>query len=241
MKKTSVVYFTFIITLILGSCVKIKKPEALSEREQWINSFHDSIEIYQKQTADIEAELNNCNARMGDILNKFEHISNPREVTGYYILKGWKSKTPLTSTGIFARITENENLELIATLSGGTFNKISVSDGNSIAESSVVPHDQALNYRHSSYNTVCFSGEKTDSLIQFIANHHASALKLNFMEGGSNKKSFTIPADEKDMIFQTWSLFEAQLQQKQLQKQLWINSRKIATYRRMLESPDSLK
>lgn len=221
-------------------CAQIKKPEAISERENWINSFHDSIEIYQKKISEVQSKLNECNNKIMGVLENFEYVSNPRQVEGYYILKGWNSKIPFTSTGIYARITKSENLELIATLSGSTFNKICITDGKSKVESQLVPHDQALNYRHGAYNTVCFSGNVTDSLIEYIAHHHTANIKLQFIDGNKNVP-FTIPSTEKQMIAETWNLFSIQKQQKSLQKELWITSRKIDTYRRMLETPDSLK
>lgn len=240
MKLKILKYLSVIPVLCVLGCAQIKKPAAISEREEWINSFHDSIQIYQQKTSEIESKLNDCNNRIIGILENFEYVSNPRQVEGYYILKGWNSRLPFTSTGIYARITKSENLELIATLSGSTFNRIIVTDGDSQIESPVVPNDQALNYRHGSYNTVCFSGHATDSVIEFIAQHHNENIKLQFIEG-NKKVPFIIPSNEKQMIAETWNLFSAQIEQKSLQKEIWINSRKIATYRRMLETADSLK
>ena len=234
-------YITFIAALILNSaCSGLKKPEALTEREKWIESFRDSIEIFQRESNDIQIRLSDCNAKMASELDKFEYVSDPRQVTGYYILKGWNSKIPFTNTAIYARVNDGEKLELIATLRGKTFNKISVSDGATSVQSELVPHDQALNYRHSNFNTVCFSGLAADSVAEYIASHHSSRLELNFIEG-DKKISFTLPTEQKEMLTETWKLFATQQEQKDLQKQLWILSRKIDTSRRMLENADSLK
>ena len=236
MKKYSIL---LIAILIITGCSKLKTPPAISERNQWIESFKDSIDFYSKQAERINKDLLECNDRMARLLDNFEHISNPREVTGYYILKGWKSKLPFTHTAIYARVNENENIELIATLAGGTFTSISVTNGEEEISSQSVPYDQAMNYRHANYNTVCFIGNKSDSVAEFINRHQDSRLSLLFKGGGKNN-NFVIPEDEKRMISQTWELREMQIRQQQLQKELWINSRKIDTYRRMLERKDSL-
>ncbi|MCH5224090.1 MAG: hypothetical protein J1E82_08605 [Muribaculaceae bacterium] len=221
-------------------CNKVKTPEASIEREQWIGSFSDSIAKYQQRLAEINVGLNELNEQLGRELNNFSHVSNPREVTGYYILKGWEGKVPMTSTGIYARISEDEKLELIATLSGGTFNRITVSGSEGTISSQTVPHDQALNYRQSGYNTVCFIGNASDSVAQFIAQHKNERLTLNFL-GGSQKKAFVIPENEKDMIARSCNLLNVQQEQKQLQKELWITSRRLDVFQQKLEKTDSLR
>lgn len=224
--------FTILVTLSFSfiACHKVKKPEAQIEREQWIAGFADSIAFYRNEITKIESELNESNASVLRQLDNFEFIKNPKEVSGYYLLKNWKDKIPLTSTGIYARINENEKLELIATLSGNTFNKIGV-DG---FVSEVVPHDQAFNFRHQRFNTVYFSGGKADTIASYIAEKHDDKVTLNFYEGNKTNK-FLIPDNEKEMIAQTWKLYNSQMYTRQLQKNLWIYSRKIDTFRRIMD------
>ena len=216
------------IALSFFSCKKIKTPEAEIEREKWYSTFNDSIEYYQQQISEVNLRLDNLNADIGRMLSNFELISNPREVSGYYLLKGWSKKIPFTSTAIYARINENEKLEIIATLAGHTFNRIEV--GNCFSE--VVPHDQAFNFRHERYNTVYFSGGKADTIAEYISGHKSEKLNLEFIEG-ARKNSFLIPSDEKDMISQTWELYHTKRETAELQKMLWYYSRKIDTFRRM--------
>lgn len=59
-------------------------------------------------------------------------------------------------------------------------------------------------------------------------------LKLDFLEG-NKKTSFSLPTEEKSMISQTWNLYSSQLEAKKLQKELWICSKKIDTFRRIME------
>ena len=224
--------------ILVAGCAKVKTPEAQLEREQWIAGFSDSVEYYKNRTEEIDSRLKELKTRIDKELENFEHINNPREVTGYYLLKGWNKKIPLTSTGIYARLNQNEQIELIATLSGSTFNRIGVGTGNSEIYSETVPHDQALNYRHRLYNTVYFSGGKADTITEYIAKHHSDKITLEFLEN-STKKKFIIPEDEKEMINVTWQLFDLQRQAHVLQKELWICSRKIDTFRRFQEQEEA--
>lgn len=220
--------------LFSASCSKIKKTDAEIEREKWIESFEDSISFYQNKKSQVETQLDAANAKISGIMNNFEMVRNPREVSGYYILKGWNNRLPFTSTGIYARINENEKLELIATLGGSTFNRLGVGSGNSVYFSEIVPHDQAFNYRHERFNTVYFSGGKADTIAQYIDSHRTEKINLDYLEG-NRKTSFTLPQDQKNMIADTWQLYGSQLEIKKLQKELYICSRKIDTFRRMME------
>ena len=213
--RSPFIIFIFILVFSFFGCKKIKTTEAEKERESWYSSFSDSIEFYQSQITEINSQLDN-----------FELKKNPREVSGYYLLKGWSKKIPLTSTGIYARINENENLELIATLAGKTFNRIAIGD----LFSNVVPHDQAFNYRHERFNTVYFSSGKADTIAEYIANHKSEKINLEFLEG-SRKNSFQIPEDEKMMIAKTWNLYQTKKETLELHKKLWFFSRKIDTFR----------
>ncbi|MCH5231956.1 MAG: hypothetical protein J1F43_09235 [Muribaculaceae bacterium] len=233
-QRLSHVIAIFCCCLLLVGCKKIKKSDAEYEREQWIEGFADSIAFYQGKTREVESELEKNNHEIGTLLENFGKVSNPREVTGYYLLNGWQSKLPLTSTGIYARINENEKLELIATLAGATFNRIGVGDGNEEYKSNVVPHDQAFNYRHQKYNTVYFTGGKADTIAEYISRHHDDKVVLQFIEGDKSK-NFAIPEDERAMIHKTWILYSLQLTNQKLQRELWICSRKIDTFRRIMD------
>lgn len=235
------IYFGIILifSITFFSCKKLKKPDALTERENWIASFSDSINFYKNEINNLEEKLSSDNNFIGGLLGNFEYISNPRQVTGYYILKGWNSRIPLKQTGIYARINDNENIELIATLSGGNFNQISVSNGSEEVKSNIVPHDQALNYRQNNLNTVCFYGNAADSIAEFIALNITDKLTISFWDAGK-KKQAVIPDDEKNMIASTWELNSYKLETKELQKKLWIYSKKIDAYRRMMEKQDTL-
>lgn len=228
-------FFFFVLIIALAGCSKIKKTEAEFERENWMASFNDSITFYQDQVKEVEKKLENIHGKIGNELEEFEKVNNPREVEGYYLLKGWKSKIPLSSTGIYARINEKEQLELIATLKGSTFNQIEAGD----FKSNVVPHDQAFNYRHTAYNTVYFCSGKADTVARYIADH-SGKVELYYLEG-TKRKSFLLPEDEKNMIKKTYDLYSLQKEARDLQKSLWISSRKIEAFRRILDTGSNLE
>lgn len=210
------------------------------EREQWLYSLNDSIAQYKASIDSASSALTSLQSEIGEMIINFDHVSNPREVEGYYIYKGWKGRYPLKATGLVARITEDENLELIATLSGGVFNSISISDGTSSVSSNVVPHDQALNYRAGSLNTVCFYGEAADSVAAFISDNMPEKITVTFLNDNKTG-SFTLPADQKEMIAATWQLYYSQKDSHSLEKRIPMLSRRIDVCRRMMESLDSIR
>ena len=220
-----------IFLLFLSGCKKVKTPDAAIERENWIASFSDSVAYYKEKSAEVETRLSNLQSELANELENFDYIKKPREVSGYYLLKGWSDKLPFTSTALYARINENEKLELIATLAGNTFNRIQT--GNFYSE--IVPHDQAFNYRHERFNTVYFAGGKADTIAEYIAGRVTDKVNIQYIEG-NKKTNFLLPQNEKEMISRTWNLYATQMKVKRLQKELWLYSRKIDTFRRMMDS-----
>lgn len=235
MKNLNIFLASIFILFLCSDCSKIKKTDAEYEREAWIESFSDSIGIYQLKTQEIENKLAKENEKISGLLQDFEKVENPREVSGYYLLKGWQSRLPFTTTGIYARINENEKLELIATLAGGTFNQIGVRDGGEDYVSNVVPNDQAFNYRHARFNTVYFQSGKADTIADFIARHAGERINLRFIEG-NREKTFPIPENGKNMIEKTYKLYSAQIEARNLQRELFICSRKIDAFRRLQDT-----
>ncbi len=223
--------------MLLPAC-KVKTPDAVKERQNWLLSLNDSIAAYEKQKVVVEAELSEAREKVGAIVGYFDYVNNPRQVEGYYIFNGWKDRYPMQKTALVARVTEDEHFELIATLTGAHFNEIGVTSSGETVSTEVVPHDQALNYRAGNLNTVCFSGAKADSVGEFISSHSTSEITVVYLEG-KKTGSLTLPSDEKQMIARTWELYAAQRNLHSLQKELPRLSGKIAACRRMLEDADS--
>ena len=96
MKQRILFYVVFALTILsLGGCKKVKTPEAALEREKWIAGFTDSVDYYKKRSEQLQQQLDIVNNKINGLLGNFEYIKKPREVTGYYLLKGWSKKNPL--------------------------------------------------------------------------------------------------------------------------------------------------
>ena len=212
-----------------------KKPAAAEEREKWLDSLNDSIALYQKQTEEVNAALAASQATVGELIGSFDYVNHAREVEGYHIYQGWQGRYPLMTTGLVARVTESEGLELIATLTGAHFNEIAAMSEGETVQSDVVAHDQALNYRAGNLNTVCFSGNKADSIGALIASHEGASVNIVYLNG-NRTGSLTLPADEKRMIAATWRLYNAQKVMHENEKELSRLAGKINACRRILAS-----
>ncbi len=220
----------------LAACSPKEKSDKAIEREKWIESLGDSIALYKNRIDSATSRLDELHDNVGMMLQDFEYVSNPREVEGYYIYKGWRSRYPLQGNGLVARISKDEGLELIACHKGATFNSISVSDGSASAASDVVPHDQALNYRRGDLTTVCFYGEKADSLAMFIADRQDRPVTVTIFNGGGANGRFALQPDAARMIAATWQLYSSQKLCERLELEIPMLNRRIDTCRRIMET-----
>lgn len=185
------------------------KERIQAEREKWEASLPDSLKAVERQTDSIKAELQALNNCFDAMVHTFEYVDNPREVEGYYIAGAWKGNYPLKSTGLVARITKSEKLELIAALAGGAhFDRLRVEANGQSAETSVVPHDQALNYRMTGLNTVCFSDSAATSCARLIAENNGSDVKIIYLEGGRQTGVLSYPQQAQSVMMSTWNLYE---------------------------------
>lgn len=203
--------------LLLASCTGSK-----TDREKKMNTY---MEALGDSITSNEARIDSCNSRItvlngtiNDMTAGFAVVNNSREVEGYYILDGWQKRYPLSSTGIIARISDNEQLEIIAALKSATFNTMTVRTPGGNIMSETVPHDQALNYRREGLNTVMFSGSRADSIAALIANNELNNISVDFLEGNAVKGSWQIPDDYKKMISATWRLYSARRELRTLER-----------------------
>lgn len=232
MKK---LFMASLTALLLASCAGSNADKDKAKND-YTNALNDSITAIQR---DIDSCQNKMQA-MSDIVNNwmrdFTAVENPREVEGYYIFNDWQDRYPLQSTGLVARISNGERLELIAALKGSTFNSIMVESGNESATTAVVPHDQALNYRRDGLNTVMFSGVEADSVAQLIANNELNIIKVIFLENGKVKSSWQMPVDYKKMVSATWMLYSSRREQMQLENRITRDNMKIDILRTHIDS-----
>ncbi len=211
MKTTKTILTIVLLALLAGSCHRRNeaKERIQAEREAWESSLPDSLKKMENQIDSLRAEIQSLSVEMESMLPSFDYVNNPREVEGYYIAKSWKSDYPLKSTGLMARLTQGEKLELIAVLAGGAyFNQIRVEAGGESAQSSVVPHDQALNYRMSGLNTVCFSDSAANSCAALIASQSGSDIKIIYLNDGKKTGTLSYPAQSQAVMKTTWNLFD---------------------------------
>ncbi len=199
------------IALLAGGCQRRNeaKERIQAQRQQWEESLPDSLKKMERQTDSIRLQLQSLAEEEKRILPSFRYVDNPREVEGYYIAGQWAPSYPLKSTGLVARITKGEKLELIAALAGGAhFDRIRVEANGASAESSAVPHDQALNYRMTNLNTVCFSDSAANSCASLIAANPDTDIRIVFLNGGKATGSFKYPKNSQKVMYETWTLYD---------------------------------
>lgn len=220
--------------LLLASCAggNADKDKAKNDYRQ---ALSDSITAAQRNVDSCENRLKVMTDNVNQWMRDFTVVNNSREVEGYYIFNGWQNRYPLQSTGMVARISNGERLELIAALKGSTFNAVMVESGEKSATTAVVPHDQALNYRREGLNTVMFAGAEADSVAQMIADNELNVVKVIFLENGKPKGSWQIPEDYKKMISATWMLYSSRQQQMRLEAEMKKEFKKIEILRTHLD------
>lgn len=218
---------------MLSACSQKKSEEAAHKHEAWTASLADSIAFMKHQIAENDSIIESLHKEVAERLMGFSHIDNPREVEGYTVVSSHAGRLPLTSTGLAARITEDEGFELLSALSGGTYSRISVSSPKGSASTADVPHDQALNYRHSGYNTVAFHGEGADSVGMLIAHSTPGSVRIVFH--GSSGKSMKLSKADHDMVARTWLLFDAQRRAEKMERDNILLTRKIQSVRRIAD------
>lgn len=216
--------------MLLASCAGGNADKEKAKNE-YKNSLADSIAAAEHQIDSCENEIKVLTDNVNTWLSDFTVVDNSREVESYYILNGWQNRYPLQNTGLVARISNGERLEIIAALKGSTFNSIRVESGDLSAESAVVPHDQALNYRREGLNTVMFSGAQADSVAQIIADNELNPVKIVYLENGKVKGNWQMPEDYKKMVSATWMLYSSRSRQIKLEGYMKMLCKKIEILR----------
>lgn len=216
--------------MLLASCAGGNADKEKAKNE-YKNSLADSIAAAEHKIDSCENEIKVLTDNVNTWLRDFTVVDNSREVESYYIFNGWQKRYPLHNTGLVARISNGERLEIIAALKGSTFNSIRVESGDLSAESAVVPHDQALNYRREGLNTVMFSGAQADSVAQIIADNELNPVKIVYLENGKVKGNWQMPEDYKKMVSATWMLYSSRSRQIKLEGYMKMLCKKIEILR----------
>lgn len=219
----------------LASCAaKSNKGEAM--QNDYVNALQDSIAAAQHAIDSCENQLSIETDQVDEWLRDFTVVDNPREVEHFYIFQGWQKRYPLQNTGIVARISNGETLELIAALKNGTFDSITAEAGEATASTAVVPNDQALNYRRDGLTTVMFSGPEADAVAKLIADNELNKVTIIFKQSGKVKSSWQMPDDYKKMITATSLLYTARCNQMSLENGIKLYNTKLRILRNHLEA-----
>lgn len=218
--------------IMLAACVGSNKEKREKMQAAYKSTITDSIKSTEREIDSCQNRVARLNTEISRLINNFAVVDNPREVEGYYILKGWQKRYPLTSTGMEARITLSEQLELIAANTSTTFDAVTVKAGEDAATTATVPHDQALNYRSGGLTTVMFSGSEADVVAQLIADNALNPITLIYLEGGHPKASVKLNDGEKKMIAETYIFYARRQHLSKLERQIPMLHQKINILRR---------
>lgn len=228
----------FFLTTLLSCGNKNKKTEAAQEHEEWLASLPDSIEFYTKEKQQAEEKIKLLHDSVSKMLPKFVFVDNQLHASGYTILRSWEMNYPLTATGIIARITAEEEFEIVAALDGSTFTSLEAitSDGKK-AYSDTIKWDQALNYRVGTLNIVSFQGKANDQIAELIA--RAPNQVTVVFKNPSSAGSIRLTPETQHKFRETWLLYRTQKDVEQLEHTVPLLSRKIDILRNKIDSAEN--
>lgn len=213
-----------------------KAREASEQRhEARMQELADSAAVIKARIDSTANRLSALRDETSVLLEDFTLVKPPRNVEGFYILRSQAGGYPLSGTGITARLTMSESLELIAALSGSTFNAIRAVSGGESVTSATVPHDQGLNYRAAGLNTVAFSGVQADSIASFITAHSAQGVTIQYIENGKVTGSLPLTATAVNTVSATYTLARAHSETLRLERCLTLDNRKLEIIHNRLE------
>ncbi len=236
-KLISIAGTALALAAVLGSCAdKSAKERVAEQRRQWEASLTDSVASVRRQTDSVKSRLESLRSETDRLLGEFRCIDNPREVEKYYLpsVKGYSY--PLTSTGLGARLMANEQLELVAVLSGPRFTGIAISGGDMKLRTHDVVPDQALNYRSGNITTVAFSGRDIDSIASSLATMEGK-VTVTYFDGGRQVGETTLSEPQAKALLLAGQLAHTRRETLLSEKRLLLLGRKLS----MLESREVQK
>ncbi len=232
MKKLTILTLALVV---LASCAH-KNESGEKAQKIYQNSMEDSVR-------NIIAEIDSCNDvassladKINGLLPEFRAVDNSREVEGYTIFQGWEKRYPLQSTGLVARLSNSRQLELVGVLKGGEFDQIRVNVPSASAVSSVVPFDQALNYRQNGLNTVMFTGKEADEIARLIADNELNPITVSFLKEGKVAGTWKMPNDYAKMVSMTYILYSSNKEMQALTQRSLLLTEKLKLLRRHQET-----
>ena len=91
-----------------AGCRKYDGEKAAAQRNEWHESLSDSISAISTRRNTDSLRLVELRESLAERIGSFTQVSNPREVEPYYIQSRFKTRYPLSSTGIAARMTAGD-------------------------------------------------------------------------------------------------------------------------------------
>lgn len=223
--------FTILIStllLVVASCSNgSKNPSEISNRHsQWVNSLNDSLTAVRQASEENMQLIESLDSVIIELSSQFSKTANSKLVENYIVKKEFINYDTESQTGLIARITENNEFELIATLKGKNFSAIEITNGSESVKSAIVPYDKALNFRTPTANIVAFKDNKVDSIGRFISENRDKPLKLIFLLGKSKQSSIVIPKNQQEMIALTWNYVDANIRKAKAERLTLLLSEK---------------
>lgn len=228
--KTRLLLPLITITLMAGlaCCKKYDGDKTKNDREQWIASIKDSISNISAQRKADSLRIIQLRSDIDLWLQNFTQVNDPKQVEPYYIHTSFTGSYPLNSTGIAARIKNNQEFELVAALSGSQFDAIRFSAGEYSATSQSIKPDQALNFTSSDGLTVCsFSGDQTSRLAEFVNIHQPEQIWMEFLRDGQVRSSINLSHPQKRWISETWEMASERRLLDSLERTQMLTARKL--------------
>ena len=203
----------------------------VSAYEAWRASLTDSVDSLQHLYDTYTVQTDSLFTRLSEVASGFEAVTDPVLVEKYRVCKGWRGHDTW-SPGIFARVLEDNTVEVVATAKGD-FSAITLSaDGQSVTSQSVPRGD--LHATIAGLTRVAFN--RASDLVQFVAEHTASPITLRYGSGSS----LTLTEGQKQMLAATWALHSTQGKLNNLERQQSIVYNKLEMFRTEV-SADSTK
>lgn len=234
--KRGYFYISLAATLLLGltACGSNARPGEKA-KDDYRQSLNDSIETYKAEIDSCENMIGEMQEKVNVWLRDFTTVANEREAAPYMIMTSAQNMYPLRKTGLIARINDSGQFELISALTGAPFDALSVTSGENTATTAVVPNDQALNYRTPELTTVCFTGEKADSVGMLISDNELNPLSVTYLNGGKPVKSVKLDTKEAKVVSYTYLFYVDHSTLQRLQRRVPMLHEKINLLRLHLD------
>lgn len=224
-----------VVPLLICSCSGENKKsngpsQASRDHAAWRASLTDSIDSLSALSESLQTQLMQSRTVLDSLAAEFDVVNNPTLVEKYRVAKGWKNYDSTSSTGIVARLLEDNTIELVATLAGGNFNQLSFSaNGNSVTTDAVAP-DGANNNTIGNVCRVAFCGNKAADVAEFVAHNISSEIKMSYMRSGRSVNTVTLSAAQKKMIAATYNLNDALAATRNIERQLPVIFKKLELF-----------